>query len=65
MRNATKGGKTELTEADKKTLSTANAVLAKELPEEISKMLIGKGLTLAQAEAMLERAKDLLRNAVI
>ena len=35
------------------------------LPEEISKMLIGKGLTLAQAEAVLERAKDLLRNAVI
>lgn len=54
-----------MTEADRKTLSTANAVLAKQLPEEISKLLIGKGLTLAQAEAMLERAKDLLRNAVI
>ena len=50
-----------MTEAERKTLSTANAVLAKELPEEISKMLIGKGLTLAQAEAMLERAKEIGR----
>ena len=45
--------------------SGINAVLAKQLPKEISEMLIGKGLTLAQAEVMLERAKDLLRHAVI
>ena len=30
-----------MTEAERKTLSTANAVLAKELPEEISKTFCG------------------------
>ena len=43
----------------------ANVVLAKELPREIRDLLIGKGLTLAQAKAVLERAKDLLEDAVI
>lgn len=46
-------------------LRGVNAVLAAQLPKEIAGMLIGKGLTLAQAEAVLEVAKDLLRNAVI
>lgn len=54
-----------MTDDGKKAFATANAVLAKQLPEEIKNLLIGKGLTLAQAEAMLERAKDLLRNATI
>ena len=54
-----------MTENEKKQLKQVNVVLATQLPEEIGKMLIGKGLTLAQAEALLERAKDLLRNAVI
>lgn len=48
-----------------KKMQGVNAVLAKELPEQISNMLIGKGLTLAQAKAILERAKDLLEYAVI
>lgn len=48
-----------------KKMQGANAVLAKELPEQISNMLIGKGLTLVQAKTILERAKDLLEYAVI
>lgn len=54
-----------MTDGAKKELSNVNAVLARKLPAEIAGMLTGKGLTLAQAEAVLERAKDLLRNAVI
>ena len=54
-----------MTDEARKQLAQVNAVLAKQLPDDISKMLIGKGLTLAQAESVLERAKDLLRNAVI
>lgn len=54
-----------MTEQAKKEINSANAVLANQLPKDIAAMLTGKGLTLAQAEAMLERAKDLLRYAVI
>lgn len=46
-------------------LKSVNAILAKKLPEEIYGLLIKKGLTFAQAEAILERTKDLLRNAEI
>lgn len=46
-------------------LKRVNAVLAKELPGEICSLLVKKGLSFAQAEAMLERAKDLLREAII
>lgn len=42
-----------------------NIVTAKELPEQIRDMLIGKGLTLSQAKAVLDQAKDLLEFAVI
>ena len=54
-----------MTDEARKQLSQVNAVLAKQLPTDIAGMLIGRGLTLAQAEAVLERAKDLLRDAVI
>ncbi|GAA6395331.1 hypothetical protein H8S11_09695 [Flintibacter sp. NSJ-23] len=48
-----------------KKMQGANAVLAKELPEQISHMLLGKGLTLVQAKTILDRAKDLLEYAII
>ena len=54
-----------MTEEAKKQLSRVSVKLAKELSNEIFQILIGKGLTLAQAEAVLELAKDLLRDAII
>lgn len=42
-----------------------NVVMAQELPQQIRDMLIVKGLTLAQARAVMDRAKDLLEFAVI
>lgn len=35
------------------------------LAREAAKLMIGKGLTLAQAESTLDWAKDLLKNAII
>ncbi len=49
--------------ADK--LHGVNAVIARELPRQIRDLLVGKGLTLAQAKGILERARDLLDEAVI
>lgn len=42
-----------------------NVVMVQELPQQIRDMLIGKGLTLTQAKAVLDQAKDLLEFAVI
>lgn len=52
-------------EAYMRKMQGVSVVTAKELPNQIRDMLIGKGLTLAQAKAVLERAKDLLEFAVI
>lgn len=43
-------------EAYMRKMQGVNVVMAKELPNQIRDMLIGKGLTLAQAKAVLEQA---------
>lgn len=54
-----------MTDEAREQLKKVDRPLVIEIPSAITEQLIGKGLTLAQAEAMLERAKDLLRDAVI
>lgn len=46
---------------DEKYLREITPALANQLIKEICKLLRGKGLTLPQAYAILESAKDLLR----
>lgn len=54
-----------MTEAAREQLKQVGRDLVKEIPATICAQLIGRGLSFAQAEAMLERAKDLLRDAII
>ena len=46
-------------EAYMRKMQGINVVMAQELPQQIRDMLIGKGLTLTQAKAVLDRAKEL------
>ncbi len=55
----------EMDEAYMRKMQGINVVMAQDLPQQIRDMLIGKGLTLTQAKAVLDRAKDLLEFAVI
>ena len=52
-------------EAYMRKMQGINVVMAQELPQQIRHMLIGKGLRLTQAKAVLDRAKELLEFAVI
>lgn len=52
-------------EAYMRKMQGINVVMVQELPQQIRDMLIGKGLTLTQAKAVLDRAKELLEFAVI
>lgn len=54
-----------MTDAAREQLKQVDSDLVKQIPPNICNQLIGKGLSFAQAEAMLERAKDLLREAII
>lgn len=54
-----------MTDAAKKELDGIGATQLRDIPREICRCLVKKGLTFAQAEALLEVAKDLLRNAEI
>ncbi len=54
-----------MTNEAREQLKSVKRSLVTSIPEAIVKELVNKGLTFAQAEAMLERAKDLLRDAVI
>lgn len=62
---AKQGGGEEVTDAAKKELDGIGATQLRDIPREICRCLVKKGLTFAQAEALLEVAKDLLRNAEI
>lgn len=54
-----------MTNEAREQLKSVKHSLVISIPEAIVKELVGKGLTFAQAEAMLERAKDLLRDVII
>lgn len=58
-------GVNDMTNEAREQLKSVKHSLVISIPEAIVKELVGKGLTFAQAEAMLERAKDLLRDVII
>ncbi len=52
-------------ECAERILRTIPAEKREEIPRQICQLLIKKGLSFAQAEALLELSKDLLKNAEI
>lgn len=54
-----------MTSEDREILKSAPALAIDTFPKEILGILTGKGLTYAQAEAMLEWGKEILKSAEI